>query len=326
MKIVYSTDQNYYKHCTASILSLLENNKNEKNIEIFVITNNVLDDSKNKIKNIVEKYKREVNFIEIDSLCDKFEKNNQFPLSAFARLFLENLIEINKILYIDCDTIIKGELRDLWDINIDDYYIAGVQDSIQMYARTILGLDKNDKYLNSGVLLINLKKWREDNLKQRFLEYMEKYNWNVPHNDQGVLNGVCKGKILFISPKYNLMPELLIMSSKQIKRLYKIKDYYSDEVLKDANQDIRIIHYLYKFYNRPWNKSSTHPLKDEYIKYLSMAGFSTNFTEENVKPQIELQRKLFEKLNFYVFLMIERLLDVRRKIKCNKRYRTNIRR
>lgn len=321
MKIVYSTDQNYVKHCAASIVSLFENNIEEKELDLIIIVNQVLEESKEKIKKISYKYKRNIIFINIDELCEKFTKNNTFPLSAFARLFLENIQGIDKILYIDCDTIIKGKLNDLWNINIDNYYLAGVEDTIQPYAKRVLGLSKNDKYLNSGILLINLKKWRENNIKKDFLAYMEKYNWNVPHNDQGVLNGVCKDKILYISPKYNMMPELLIMNNKQLKKLYKMKEYYSDEILEYAKKDIRIIHYLTKFFNRPWYNPCTHPLKEEYMKYLSKTGFGIKLINDNLKFKIRLQKFIFEKTNFHVFLILERVLDIRREIKCFFKYK-----
>lgn len=314
MKIIYSTDQNYVRHCATSICSLLENNISEKNIEIIIITNQVSKKSKNKIVNLINKYKRKITFIEMQDLCDDFQTKNRFPVSAFARLFLENIPDIDKILYIDCDTIIKGSISELWNIDLKDYYLAGVEDTIQPYAKKILGLSKNDRYLNSGVLLINLKKWRQENIKQQFLNFMKNKNWNVPHNDQGVLNGVLKGKILFISPKFNMMPELLIMNNKQLKKLYNMEKYYTDKILEDAQKNIVIIHYLTKFFNRPWYKSCTHPLKQEYIKYLKITGFENNLLNGDLKLGIKFQKLLFEKTNFNFYLLVQKILNFRRKI------------
>ena len=80
--------------------------------------------------------------------------------------------------------------------------------------RLVVGLKYNDRYINSGVILINLKKWREDNLEKKFIDFINKYNGDVPCADQGTINGVCKNKILIIHPKYNTMTPMFSFSAK----------------------------------------------------------------------------------------------------------------
>lgn len=315
MDIVYSTDENYARHCGTSIYSLFYNNRDIKEINVFVIENDVGEETKEKFYRIAEKFGRNIEFFDINKICKDFPKNNDFPKAAFARLFVENMKKsIDRILYIDCDTIINGSLKELWNINIDNYYIGAIQDSIQSFKMKIIGLNKEFRYINSGVLLINLKKWKEENLKEEFIKCMKKYKGKVPHHDQGVLNIVCSNKILYLHPKYNLMPEMLCMTAKQLKKLYRIKEFYTEEELREGRKNPIIIHYITKWYNRPWYKSCTHPLKEKYIQYLNETDFNKTLLEGNLKKRILLQKQIFEKMPFLVFILFQRLFDMRRKI------------
>lgn len=90
-------------------------------------------------------------------ICKGVKKNNKFPISAYARLFVQDNIKENKVIYLDCDTIVETELTELWDIELEDNWIAGVQDLLPSYLIKAIGMDSNERYINSGVLVINLK-------------------------------------------------------------------------------------------------------------------------------------------------------------------------
>lgn len=315
LNVLYSTDENYSRHCGASLYSLLDNNKKISEINIYIVENNLSKETKEKFFRLSQKFNRNLKFIEIESLCGKFVKNNDFPQSAYCRLFAEKIDDsIGKILYLDCDTIINDSLEELWNTNIDDYYIAAVQDSIQSFNVKLIGLSKADRYINSGVLLINLKKWRDINITNMFIKCMEEYNGKVPHHDQGVLNIVCNRKILYLHPKYNYMPEMLCMTAKQLKKIYKMKNFYDEKELKEAKEKPCIIHFITKWYNRPWFKSCTHPLKEKYIQYLNKTEFDDNLLDGQLKKRILFQKKVFEKLPFLFFIIVQRFFDLRRMI------------
>ncbi len=315
INVVYSTDENYARHCGVSIYSLFDNNKNVDEIDVYIISNDLSKETKENFFMISKEFNRKIFFVEIDNIYEEFTKNNDFPKSAYARLFTENISDkIDKILYLDCDTVIVNDISGLWNTDIDEYYFAGVQDPIQRFNVELVGLSKEYRYINSGVLLINLKKWREDNLKNKFVECMERFNGKVPHHDQGVLNIVCKDRIKYLSPKYNLMPELICMNSKQLKRIYKMKNFYTDEEILEANKNKVIIHYITKWYNRPWYGSCTHPYKNFYIEYLSKTNFNKDLLSGKLKSRIIFQKYLFENFPFFVYLAFERLFDFRRKI------------
>ena len=131
-------------------------------------------------------------------------------------------------------------------------------------------MNKNDNYINSGMLVINLKQWRIDNIQKRFIEFINYYNGKVFHHDQGVINGVLKDKMLILHPKYNSMTTFYTMSLKNIMKYYNMNEYYNEYEIMEARKEGVFIHYTPVFVKRPWIIGCKHPLKDLYIKYLKV--------------------------------------------------------
>lgn len=279
INVLYSTDSCYVQYAYASINSLLFNNANIDNIKIYLIEDNLADFEKENIQSLICKYKNaEIKFIDINTIMNNsgIVKKDFFKLVGYSRLFIQDIINVDKILYLDCDTIVANNLLELWNIDINDYLIAGVQDTVLEYSKTIVGMDMNTRYINSGVLLINLKKWREENIKNKFLKMINDFNGYVPLHDQGIVNGVCKGKIFYLNPKFNCMSQFYQFSEKQIKKLYNIKSFYSKKEICNAIQYPVIIHYIAKFYNRPWCEDCSHPKKKSILNIATM-----NYGKEN---------------------------------------------
>lgn len=311
--IVYSTDENYCRHVAVSITSLLMNNEELKDINIYIVENNLSQESKKKLKRIVEKYDKNLIFLSCNELCKNLKVNTDFPKAAFSRLFLASKLKnIDKILYIDSDTYVNKGIKDLYDTNIDDYEIAGVQDNAAYYLLKKIGMDKTDRYINSGVLLINLKKWRQDDVEKKICDFTEKHNGRVNHNDQGIINGVCRKKIYILNPKYNMMPEMIYLSVKQSNFLYKVYNYYTQEEITNAVENPVIVHYIEKFYSRPWKKDCTHPLKSKYLDILNKSEFDKKLEENGLNKKVQFRKKIYENVPFIIYAIVEKILNIRR--------------
>lgn len=321
ISVVYSTDENYARHACISMYSLFENNKEIDEIIVYIIDNNMLKASREKFTQVAEKYDRKVKFINCDYKSKKLKINERYPLAAYSRLYLEELIDEEKLLYLDCDTVINKSIKELWEKDISNYLIAGVQDDPKEYMRTIIGMDKKDRYINSGVLLINLKKWKNSNLKNKFVEFIEEFKGEVPHEDQGVINGVCKNDILIIEPKFNMMPQMISFDCNKIKKLANISEYYSQDEINVAINNPVIIHYIGKFYNRPWCEKCTHPYKDKYIKFMKKAYKKESLINSDIKKGVKIRKFIYYNMGFNSYLIIENILDLKRKYKLKKKYK-----
>lgn len=312
MNIVYATDEKYVRPLAVSIVSLFENNKNVEDIIVYIIENNVKEKSKSKLNEIAKKYNRIIKFIKFESICSDLKVDVKFPLVAYGRLFLYKIEEIDKILYLDSDTIINESLEELYNTDISEYEVAGVQDNAAYYLLKKIGMNRKNRYINSGVLLINLKKWRENEIGTRFLDFIKKYHGKVNHHDQGVINGVCKNSTLILNPRYNMMPEMIYMTVKESNLLYNVHNYYSQEEIKEAVERPVIIHFIEKFYSRPWKEDCTHPMKEKFFFYLEKISFSKELEKDGLSKRIEFRKKIYESCPFWFYVMFEKMLNIRR--------------
>lgn len=312
LNVAYSSDNNYVKQLACSILSLLENNKGFEWINIYIIDNGINNVNKEKIKEMTRKFNCKLIYLNFKEICKDLKTDNTFPISSFGRIFLSRIKELNQILYLDCDSLITGSFEKLWKVDIDDYYIAGVQDDVFSFYKESIGLDKNFRYINAGFIMINLKKWRQDNIEKQMLDFIKKYNGSVPHHDQGTINAICKDKILILPPKYNLQSPMLSYTSEQIKKIDNMNIYYNEDELEEARNKPIFIHFTNGLYNRPWNKSCTHPMKDIYVEYLNKTPWKGQIDNKELCRNARIVKKLYEILPFNIYCFIMQLINKRK--------------
>ncbi|WWR15391.1 glycosyltransferase family 8 protein [Lachnospiraceae bacterium JLR.KK008] len=176
--------------------------------------------------------------------------NSHLSLAAYNRLLIpEILTECKRCIYLDCDIIVNGDLRELYDYKIDDNYVAGVRDNNLIVMNEgrqkhmdSLGLPSMNTYINSGVLVMNLDRLRKDNIVQRFLLQSQKDNL---FEDQDVINVCCYGSIGILPLKYNLFH---FYSGRKIKTLFD-RDYQESDFDFDWNRPF-ILHMGGHF--KPW--------------------------------------------------------------------------
>lgn len=301
--VVYSSDNLYAQHLGVSMISLFETNKEFKNIKVKVIENAISLNNKKNLTLICERYNREIEFVDFKNYSHKLNLDigNSISINSYARLFLSSVLDLNidKVLYLDCDSIINASLSELWRTDISGYYIAGVSDTVSNTTKLKVNMNTEKPYINAGMLLINLKRWRKEGMEKKFLDFISYYNGNVYHHDQGTINGVLNEKVLLLHPKYNSMSTFYSMTREQIILYYGMKDYYSELELNQAKNNPVFIHYTPAFVNRPWIKGSKHPQKSVYEKYLRMSPWvGVNSSKDNRSKGEKVVAFLFNNLPF----------------------------
>jgi lipopolysaccharide biosynthesis glycosyltransferase len=286
INVAYSCNEAYLHHTGISIISLLENNQLAQNISIFFIQKNVKESSIILLTKLVERYGRQINIISFDDLCFDLKTNSQgrHVETIYAKLFFERIDEIDKILYIDSDTVVNASLQELWEIDLKENLIAGVE-TYTPSSKGLLKLSASDRCINDGVTLINVKEFRKQHMLEKFLRCIVEYNGNPPVLSEGVINKVCKGKIQILHPKFNLMSGLI---NYRKDRFANMIEYYDINTINEAINAPVIIHFLAAFYNRPWDINCTHPMKDIYLYYKSKS-FWKDFPLENKKMSKRLR-------------------------------------
>lgn len=290
MNILLSADNNYAPLTGVLIQSLLKNNEKEfDEISIFVLDGGISSNNKNKLQSICNSFniKTNLNFIQYGNIEDivGMKMSTSISFTSYARLFAESLLpkDISKILYLDVDAIIVDSLKEVYNTNIDDYYLAAVEDMGPEYINNFLKLPEFTTHYNAGFLLINLKKWGEDTLEKKFIDCIVENDGQVYHNDQGVINIVCKDKILKLDLKYNIHSPFFEVGYDNILKFYGVKDYYTKEIGENAIENPVFIHFVQFVYGRPWfTNAKNHPLRELFDYYANQTPFGDEiYTKDN---------------------------------------------
>ena len=174
------------------------------------------------------------------------------------------------MLYIDSDTIVAGKLDEMWNANLEGYYMGMVQTTTGKEAKELLHIPEEAPFFNDGMALVNVKYCRENGLIDKCLKVIASFDGNPPVLSEGCLNKVCQGHILKLSPRFNMMSGIYQLLKRDMDYAAELLEYDKRDLKESLERPI-IIHYLAGFYNRPWTKYCTHPLRDEFYKYKSIS-------------------------------------------------------
>ena len=230
-----------------SLLSIVKYNKEELNV--YLLTMDLQDINKEykqinlkqieRLSNILKKVNKnsKIQLIYVTYLFRKeLEKSKNIKTHytpyIFVRLFSSQIKELpDKILYLDCDIVCNNDIKKLYDIDISDYEIAGVLD---YFGRIFIKKD----YMNSGVLLINMKKVRQTELFENCIKLCQTKRMLLP--DQTALNKYAKNK-LYLPRKYNEQKKL-----------------QEDTIIRHFSMTIRFMPYFHLLNIKPWQIDRVH--------------------------------------------------------------------
>lgn len=257
--IICGIDNQYYQHCGAMLLSLFK--QNNDNFHIYILSLELANDRKLRLKEFVESYHHQIHFIDIEkSLIENFPmKPSDYPsLATYLRLFIPRLLPANvdKALYVDSDIIFNRDISALYEYDLDNYALAAMEDAPNQHPKR-LEYPESDLYFNAGFLLLNIKYLRDINFTDKALAYIKDNHKKIILHDQDVLNALLHGRVKFISITWNMLDCFY-------KNPPFIADKYQTE-LKACWNFPTVIHFSGPL--KPWHKGCPHPLKQKYFDY-----------------------------------------------------------
>jgi lipopolysaccharide biosynthesis glycosyltransferase len=217
--IFFTFDENYAPYFSVALASLIDHTSKENDYTINVVYSNISDETKEKIASL-GKDNVHLTFTDIDDKIGPIaaKLNNQsskthFPISVYFRLFLPSMFpEFDKGIYVDSDTCFNADVAEFYNYDLEDKLIGAIKDiSISQiapfieYIENAVGI-KGDMYVNSGVLLMNMKKLREIDFENHFLYILSKYDFEIVAPDQDYLNALLKDQIKYLPVEWNAMP------------------------------------------------------------------------------------------------------------------------
>lgn len=282
MNILYTTNEKFVPKVAVSICSVFENNIKFNEINIYILTDYISKNNRDKFKFMAKQYRRKIEIIEVGNIKDyldfDFDTLGWNPI-VLLRLLLDKFLpeDLGRILYLDGDTIVIDSLEKLWVQNLQGCVLgACIEPTIDKKRKESLGM-QCIPYVNSGVLLIDLNKWKNEKIGEKILRYYAENNGRLFAPDQDAINGVLKGRIYYLLPKYNFYNIYWFYPYKFLKKLVLPARYFTEAQYKSAISKPCIVHYLGE--ERPWRKGNHHKFKNEYKKYAALIPW--NESEEN---------------------------------------------
>lgn len=266
LNFALATDENFVIPALVCITSILENHNDNKCI-VTVLGNSLSDEAKVKFQQLANTYKQIVNVVQIPS--ERFKALitlDRFPLTMYYRFLLpEILVDTDKVLYLDCDTMVRENLNNLFKTDLNNYACGVVIDQQCDDVINHNRLEINSDYFNSGVMLMNLKRWRDENYATKICQWIASNPSRCLYPDQDGLNKVLSEVVTYLPVRYNFQEMWLTM--KDLSRVH----FRRWSEIEKCKKNPAIVHFCVG--DKPWFSECRNPYVQEYITYGTMHDF-----------------------------------------------------
>ncbi|RKP53193.1 glycosyltransferase family 8 protein [Cohnella endophytica] len=254
--VVAGVDNNYAQHLGVTFASLLANVPQETSVRLYIVHSGLSVDNQSKLESTFKRFGADIRFIAIDgALFERFPTTGHINRAMYLRLTIPEALPptVSKVIYLDSDIVVTENIAELWDTELGDKAIAAVGDHFAEYRCSSLRIPEG-RYFNSGVLVMNLTKWREQSLAKKVIDYISHYDAKLHFPDQDALNALLFDDWVEVPHKWN-----------------------ADTKKWEGQRPPAIIHYT--DISKPWHFDNYHRYKNEYYKYLRMTEWR-NYRQE----------------------------------------------
>jgi lipopolysaccharide biosynthesis glycosyltransferase len=261
--VLYCIDGAFWQHMAVSIASLLDNSP-QNEFRIFVVSANEMDAADvSKLRSMIEAKNSHLEAL-VYSQATNYQHlptHSHLTFAMYLRLFMTEYLDpsIEKILYLDSDIIICSDIQELWSLPLGDSYIGAAPEPYNRRQREPLGFSSTDFYVNSGVMLVNLKRWRADQVLPRLLDFAEKNQEIIYSPDQDIINSVFRGRISDIGYEWNWQALFPRFSPAELG--------LDRETFAQLRRTPKLVHFTSAY--KPWFYRWQPHYKEIYYKYLA---------------------------------------------------------
>lgn len=268
IQIVAASNNLYVPYLSVMLHSVMNYSSKSRSYAVTILHTDITAQNQDVLTNMLRQGGFDIKFIDVTKKMYKYSNlfiSNHIKIETYFRLLLPDMLsDINKVLYIDCDVIANSDVAQLYDLDISRYYLAGTRDAdsaanynsdadYRNYIDKVLKLKKPYEYLQAGIILMNLKKFREQCGTKKLLDVALSRKWRF--HDQDTLNYLCHGNILFVDYSWNFVydyNQYLRRSTEIISKApaYIFKDYMV------AKENPKMIHF--SWIDKPWFSPGVH--------------------------------------------------------------------
>lgn len=263
--IAFVADDRYIQHTGVTLTSVLENTKDSGRIVAHLICSGLSEQNVRKLEKIEQKYGCQIMFY----TAELIPYNDIISISNFPHAFLFKVsipdllpVELDKIIYLDSDMIVLGDVARLWDFDLLDKMLAAVEDPYCFFRKDALNIPHDKKYFNSGLMVMDLSLFRKQEVSKDVFRFIRDHVHTIKFADQDGFNAVLYNQWIDLPLNWNVMDYFFYKW-----RLKKIMPKERIEIFKFAAKKPNLIHFTGPI--KPWHYTSSHPQKLEYHRYLS---------------------------------------------------------
>jgi lipopolysaccharide biosynthesis glycosyltransferase len=309
--VACASDDFYAMPLAVTALSALSNLAPERQMILFVLDAGISQSNKRKIRQSLNSSRVDVRWIKpaskmIEAVSLKCKNN--YPLANYYRLLLPEIIpaEYKKAIYLDTDVVVLSDLEKLWSIDVGDNYMLAASDPcnqalyrarhLQHLDLEIMGIDPSYKYINAGVLVLNLEKWRAKAGANQIIDFIANHP-ELPFPDQDAMSIAFAGQWGEIDPRWNQIHAFHEMDWKEA-------GYLSQAQFSEVVNHPYIIHYTSR--PKPWVRGCSHPQKDIFVEYLDRTAWK-GWRDNYFSYGLTLLRRIFRRFSRTVKKLLQGL-------------------
>lgn len=273
-------DENYAPFTTVMMVSAMEHLAEDCQLHFHFVSNDVSESTLEQMATTVAALGGQLTVYKADPSQFEGLPTLRFGSAVYQRILLADYLpsEVHRVIYIDADTLVTADLKELWETDLEGLPLAAVEDLSHSACKTI-GVPRIE-YFNSGVLVMDLDLWRSENIHGKVAQYAGENAHRLKYVDQCSLNAVLHERWKVLPPKWNQQANIY-----KVLRKYSKGSNYSKTLLRQAVAFPAITHFTGK--KKPWLYYCFHPSKPLYRSYLEKTPWAGRYP-----PAVSLQEKL----------------------------------
>lgn len=282
--LVFGADERFSLPLAVTLYSALANLQGRRRVSIYILDGGLSPESQSRLRQVAQRARVGIHLEFIRPDLDlirgySLKIKDHITEAAFLRLLIPELLpeQFERAIYLDSDMVVEADLGQLWDaelgqnavLAVRDLYIPYLSSMLGLYNWRELGLAPDAPYFNSGLLVMNLRRWRAEDLGGRILRYLSEQGTRINHSDQEGLNAILAGMWGALDPRWNL-------TYAYFDQVRFEESEYKEEVRSMRKAFVRepyIIHYTHK---KPWDPKCVHPARFRFFHYLKLCKWFTS--------------------------------------------------
>jgi len=263
--LCFACDENYAPYAAVVLRSVWQTRKPEETFRVWFISDGITDERQAWIRRLFPKMEIHFRALPAGFMAGAPVVNKYLTRAAYARLAMGSLLPayVSRVIYLDCDVLVRVPLGKLWAFDLNGKTAAGVEDwGVWFWRRSgEFVFPCSAAYLSSGLLLVDLKKWRETCAEARLCTYARAPKYIIRFEDQDVLNFALCGELGTLPAKWDVV---LHLSREELSRRGAPQEW------KEALEKPYVIHFATS--NKPWKAECYLPYAEEFQAHMRALG------------------------------------------------------